>query len=139
MATSIFDSKAQIPREADLIEALGSSKGLWNHFEAYIFEKHKDIKKEWKFYSKKSGWTLVFKNKDRTLLYFIPCKDFFKVLFVFGEKAISTACASDLPQGIIEKILSSPSHTEGTSFDIDINNSQDMQNAIELLQIKKQI
>lgn len=136
MATSIFDNKAQIPDDSDLIKALGTTKDLWSYLESYIFENHKDIKKEWKFYSKKSGWTFVFKSKDKTLLYLIPCKDYFKVIFVFGEKAINRVCSSDLPQGVIEKIQSSTVYAEGTSFDIEIKSFQDIQYTMQLLQIK---
>lgn len=79
---------------------------------------------------------LGLQSKDKTLLYLIPCKDYFKVLFVLGEKAVNAAKAAALPQQIVEKLLSSTPYAEGTSFDIDIKSQQDIHSAAVLLKIK---
>lgn len=139
LATSIFDVKAQIPNADNLTEALGSAKGLWDTLKTHINENYKGTKNDWKYYSKKSGWTLVFKKKSKTLLYFIPCKDYFKVFFVFGEKAINAAKNAHLPEQIIKHILEATTYVEGTSFDVEVKNEQDLESVYILLKIKDEV
>jgi len=139
MATSIFDVKEQIPDDNNIAEVLGSAKKLWDTLKTHIFENYKGVKDEWKFYSKKSGWTLVFKKKSRTLLYFIPCKEYFKVFFVFGENAINASKISLLPEQILKRIFEATTYVEGTSFDVDVKNEQDLESVYTLLKIKDEV
>jgi len=139
LATSIFDVKTKMPDDNNVTEALGSAKELWDTLEAHICENYKGTKNEWKFYGKKSGWTLVFKKKGRTLLYFIPCKDYFKVFFVFGNKAINAAKDTLLPEQVMKHILEATTYAEGTSFDIEVKNEQDLESVYKLLKIKDEV
>ncbi len=139
MATSIFDKKELMPDDGQLSEVLGDSKSLWDTLDTYILEHHKGIKKEWKFYSNKAGWCLVFKKKSRTLLYLTPSKDYFKVWFVFGEKATYYAKESGLPKYIIDTILLATPYTEGRLFSIDINEDKQLNDVLLLLKIKDEI
>lgn len=118
---------------------MGGKKELWDTLKVYICENCKGSKNEWKFYSKKSGWTLVFKKKGRTLLYLIPCKGYFKVFFVFGEKAINAAKNALLPEHIMKHIIEATTYAEGTSFDIKVKNEQDLEAVYKLLKIKDEI
>lgn len=135
MTTSIFDIKELIPDD-HLSEALGDSKKLWDQLEIHILENLADIKKEWKFYSKKAGWALVFKKKNRTLLYLTPSKDYFKVWFVFGEKASSYAKETGLPQYIIDAIFSAIPYVEGRLFSVDVKDDEHLSHVLYLLKIK---
>lgn len=139
MATSIFDIKEQMPDDNSIAEALGSAIKLWDTLENYINVNYSGINKEWKFYSKKSGWTLVFKKKSRTLFYLIPCKEYFKVFFIFGEKAVNTAKNAPLPEHIINHILEAKVYVEGTSFDVDVKNECDLESVYILLKIKDSV
>ena len=136
LATSIFDEKAQMPDDNNITEELSNTRKLWDTLESYIFENYECVKSEWKFYSKKSGWTLVFKKKSRALLYLIPCKGYFKAFFVFGEKALNAAKNTPLPERIVKSILEAATYVEGTSFDVDIKNKQDLESVYVLLKIK---
>jgi Protein of unknown function (DUF3788) len=139
LATSIFDVKTQIPSDDNITEALGSAKELWDTLKTHICENYKGTKNEWKFYSKKSGWTLIFKKKGRTLLYFIPCKDYFKVFFVFGENAINAVKNALLPEQIMKHIFEAATYVEGTSFDVEVKNEQDLESVYILLKIKDEV
>lgn len=136
MATSVLDIKTDIPDDNKVAEALGNAKCLWDEMESYILESFGNIKKEWKFYSKKAGWSLIFKNKNKTLLYFIPCKDYFKIWFVLSEKAITAAKQASLPKQVIDTICSATSYVEGTSFGVDVKDNEDLNAVILLLEIK---
>jgi len=139
MATSIFCTKAQAPTDEDIAEAMGKTKELWNTFKTRIGEEYTGVKNEWKFYSKKSGWILVFKKNKRTLFYLVPCKDYFRVFFVFGEKAIDAAKNAHLPEDVLKNILEAPKYIEGTSFDIDVKQEQDLNIVDTLLKIKDEV
>lgn len=137
MAASIFYEKAVSPSDGMVETVLGDKKALWDKLEAHIFQNCMDAKKEWKFYSKKAGWSLVFKEKSRTLLYFAPFDGYFKVWFVFGDKAIATAKQSSLPEKVLEAISTASAYTEGTLFDVDVAAEHDLTTAMMLLEIKR--
>lgn len=139
MSTSIFDEKLKKPNESDISEVLGDIKSLWDELKKYVYDNYEAIKEDWKFYSKKSGWTLLYKQKDKTLLYFIPCDGYFKVLFVFSEKAVKRAVESSLPNSIISLIEGANLYAEGRSFFIDIKEESDLQYVRTLLEIKTRI
>ncbi len=138
MATSIFDIKTEVPNDNNVAEALGNAKHLWDKIESYIFENYNYVKKEWKYYSKKAGWSLVFKNKDSTLLYFIPCKESFRIWFVLGEKAVNTALKASLPKYVIETITTAKPYTEGRGFFVDVKEDKDLPTVMTLIEIKTQ-
>lgn len=136
MATSIFDEKAIMPNDNMLELVLADKKALWDKLKSHALDNYKDVDQSWKYYSKKSGWTLVFKKKSRTLLYCIPCKDYFKVFFVFGEKAVNAARKAVLPEQVMKSILEAATYVEGTSFDIEVRNEHDLGSVYILIKIK---
>lgn len=137
MATSIFDIKTEMPDDGNIAEVLGSGKKLWDTLETHICENYEGIKTEWKFYSKKAGWSYVIKSEKRTLLYLIPQDGYFKITFVFGEKAVDEAKRANLPDGILRSIEESTPYTEGHSFMIDVKSNENIEVAKILLVIKK--
>lgn len=136
MATSIFGEKELIPGELDLAEALGGAKAVWDRLERETVETFAGTRKEWKFYSKKAGWSLVFKTKDKTLFYLIPCKEMFKVWLVLGEKAVRAAAEAPLPGEVAEALRSATAYAEGTSFGLDVKAEEDLEAVRTLLAIK---
>ena len=136
MSTSVFSDKAVMPSESMLRAALAGAKALWDDLDAMITQSHKDVKKEWKCYSKKAGWSLLFKEQKRTLLYFVPQEGYFKVWFVFGDRAAQAAKQAALPKHVIEAIESAASHVEGRLFSVDVKETKDLHTVRMLLEIK---
>jgi hypothetical protein len=126
MATSIFDDKATIPNDEIVDKVLAGSSKLWVALNSHITKNYKDISKDWKFYNKKAGWSLVFKQKKRTLFYFIPCDGYFMIAFVFGAAAEKAAQQSEIPEHIKEIIADAVSYVEGKSFFIDVKDEKDL-------------
>lgn len=139
MATSIFDDKAIIPDDSMVACALADQMVLWDSLKSHVMGNVEDINQGWKYYSKKSGWTLIFKKKDRTLFYFVPCSGYFRIGFVFGEKAVRAAEKAPVPEHIIETILAAAAHVEGRSFFVDIKDKKDLEIVFTLLKIKEEI
>ena len=136
MATSIFDEKAIIPNDEMVSEILADTSELWEHIKSHVTDNYEGISQEWKFYSKKAGWSLVFKKKKRTLFYFIPCDKYFLIAFVFSEKAEKVAEQSSIPEFIKKKIAAATSYVEGKSFFVDVKNEKDLESVFTLLTIK---
>ena len=126
MATSIFTDKSSSPNETDLASSLGSVYTLWQQVLQGMEESYPPLTKQWKFYSQKSGWTLVVKHKKRTILYCSPNAAFFTVTYVYGERAVEAACQADLPVEILQRIENATPYVEGRSFPVRIESEEDV-------------
>ena len=138
MATSIFDDKTTIPDDGMVDVILADTKTLWDKVKSHVDENYSGLDKEWKFYSKKSGWSLVFKQKKRTLFYFVPCKGYFMIALVFGEKAEKAAIQSPISDHIKESISAATAYVEGKSFFVDVKEEKDIESIFTLLKIKEE-
>jgi len=136
MALSIFGDKSIVPNEEMLAQTLAGSKELWGNIEKHVASICGSVSGQWKFYSKKAGWSYVVKSGDRAILYLIPQDAFFKASFVFGEKAYETAKTSGLPEQIVALITEATPYAEGRSFMFDVKAAPDVDAAKKLIEIK---
>ena len=136
MSLSIFGEKAVMPDEEMLAEALAGSKIFWDGLKSHVAANCGNFSEEWKFYSKKAGWSLVVKSKKRTILYLIPQDSYFKANFVFGEKAVAAAQSAGLPEWLLTQIAEAKPYVEGRSFMIDVRGETDADTARKLIAIK---
>ena len=137
MATSIFDDKTVIPSDDMVNTALADIKPLWDRLKSHVAENYQGISQEWKMYSKKAGWNLVFKQKKRTLFYFVPCESYFIIAFVLGERAVETALHSPISEKAKTEIRDADVCAMGHSFFIYIKGEQDLEDVFALLKIKE--
>lgn len=138
MATSLFSDKAIIPDDNMVDIALTHKKAFWDELKAYVLENYQDVNQSWKYYSKKAGWSLVFKTKNRTLFYFIPCDGYFKISLVLGEMAVKAAEQSSIPEYIKEAISVAIPYVEGKSFFVDVKDEKVLNAIFTLLKIKEE-
>jgi hypothetical protein len=136
MAVSFFDDKSQVPGESELAKVLGRTSKLWDQLKDLLATRYEPLTEEWKFYSKKSGWSLPLKRKKRTVLYLIPCKGYFIAAFVLGEKAVKAARESDLPASIVERINKAKKYVEGRGISIEVRSKKDLSHIEKLAEIK---
>jgi len=136
MATSIFDNKATIPNEEMVATALADTNELWDRLQSHVKEHYQTTSRDWKFYSKKAGWSQVFKQKSRTLFYFVPCNEYFMIAFVLGKKAEKIAEQSSIPENIKKTIDAATPYIEGKSFFVDVRDEKDVETVFTLLKIK---
>ena len=139
MATSMFDDKAITPTDDMVDLAIGESKPLWDKLQSYVEENYQGLLSEWKMYSKKSGWNLVFKQKKRTLFYFVPCNNHFIIAFVLGEKAVETALQSPISEKAKAEVGEADICAMGHSFFVYVKAEQDLDDVFTLLKIKAEI
>jgi hypothetical protein len=140
MSLSIFGEKAIVPDDEMLASVLAGSKALWETAISHVEEAcgGGDLGGEWKFYSKKAGWSFVVKSGKRTIIYLIPQEGFFKVNFVFGERAVGAAEDAGLPEPIVSLMLEAKQYMEGRSFMFDVKTEADICAVKKLVIIKYQ-
>ena len=136
MSLSIFGDKATVPRKETLAEALADSVAYWDTIPSQVTAVCGSASEEWKFYSKKAGWSLVIKSGKRTIVYLIPQEGFFKAGFVFGEKAVAAAQSVGLPEALLALINEAEPYVEGRSFMLDIKTEADTATTKKLIELK---
>ena len=136
MATSIFDNKELIPDDNDLKEVLKENINIWNEFIDYLEDEYGLLKKEWKFYSKKSGWSCRISNKKRNLVFLIPNDKYFIATINMSVKVSEILLDMDFPSEIKSIIKETKSYMEGKSVLIDVKNEKDLEIVKTMLDIR---
>jgi hypothetical protein len=136
MSLSLFNDKTRPPSKPEIMDALGKCYSQWIDLVQYFHDHVSPVTEAWKNYGKSSGWTLLLKHRDRTILYLFPGKRFFTALFVYGEKAFNAAKEADLPDDIRQRILHAKPYEEGRSFQVEIHGEKEMALIKQLIKIK---
>ena len=136
MLPNAFIDKPKKPTAAELTAALGPAKALWDQLLAGLADEHNLTVQEWNSYSRKAGWSLRLKLKDRNILYLTPCQGCFFVSFALGDKAVQAARQSGLPQSVIKIIDEARRYAEGTGIRIEMKKPRDIKIAKQLAAIK---
>ena len=136
MTASIFDNKLVEPDDNMLTHELGKSKEYLDSICEFIDNEYGDLKPEWKFYSKKSGWILKLFNKKRNVLFIVPNSGYFRTAFTFGDKASNSIMASSLPNNIKEELKSVKKYSEGRTIQLEIKSKTDLKNILQMIKIK---
>ncbi|MHC4076909.1 MAG: DUF3788 family protein [Planctomycetota bacterium] len=137
MEEPMFPDKAHMPEDADLQRVLGGTKRHWDNLTAHAVAANPAATPEWKYYTKKSGWTFLLRGKRRNVLYMRPTgKRRFLVAFAFGKKAVAAAEESDLPAHVVEEIRQAPQYPEGRQVLVEVTSAADVKIAKKLLAIK---
>ena len=133
---SIFSDKAIKPTDKDLIERLGSTYNLWIQIHDFVMEKYPGGLAEWNYPGKKYGWSYRIKDKKRAIIYFLPRDKYFKVAFVFGQKATDVVSESDISREIKSELEQATKYAEGRGIRIDIENDLIIGDIKKLVEIK---
>ena len=136
MLPNAFIGKPQKPTDAELVAALGTAKVLWVQLLGALADEYNLTVQEWNSYSRKAGWSLRLKFKDRNILYLTPCQGCFFVSFALGDKAVEAARQSSLPQSVIKIINEAKRYAEGTAVRIEIKKAKDIGTITKLAGIK---
>ena len=118
---SIFTDKERLPTEQELILKLGQSYQLWKYIHNMVMELYPDGIQEWNYPGKKYGWSYRIKDKKRAILYFLPRDNYFKVAFIFGDKALKTILDSDISGFIKTNLKNARKYAEGRGIGIEVN------------------
>jgi len=136
MPTSIFDNKEIVPNDEDLENILKSSLNAYNKLISYLENEYAPLTNEWKFYSKKAGWTLRISNKKRNLLFLSPNEDYFLVTVNMGVKVSKMVLDSDVSDNTKDLIKQAKVYAEGTGVIIEVRNEKDLEDIKTILNIR---
>lgn len=129
-------NKTLVPSDADLQLALGPSVVLWQEIAEFVFIQHPQAITEWSFPGKNYGWSFRIKDSKRVIIYLLPRDKYFKVAFVFGQKATEQVLLSDVANEIKEALTSARVYAEGRGIRLDIKEQADLNDIKKLVKIK---
>ena len=133
---SIFLDKAVPPNNTMVSAVLGRSYKYWEEIKHTLANQYGPLTEEWKFYGASSGWTLKLLLKKRNLFFFAPCDKYFRIAFIFGDKAVSAVEDSDLPSNLIQELKRAKRYAEGRGLRLEVKKKTDVKNIFTLAAIK---
>ena len=136
MATSIFDNKEIVPNDEDLQDVLKNSLDAYNKLISYLENEYTPLTNEWKFYSKKSGWTLRISSKKRNLVFLSPNEDYFLVTINMGVKVSKIVLDSDISDNTKDLIKQAKVYAEGIGILIEVRNEEDLEDIRTILNVR---
>jgi hypothetical protein len=133
MLANAFLEKTTKPTDAELAEALGRpAKALWDKLVAELAEEHDVTIPDWHSYSRKAGWTLRLKRKDRAIVYLTPSRGCFMASFALGEKAAKAARESGVPPAVVKIIDEARRYAEGRAVRIEVRGPRDVASVVKV-------
>ena len=133
---SIFSDKAVLPSDQAVVAKLDLSYKYWSQIKEYVLERYPDGICEWNFPGKKYGWSFRIKDKRRAIIYFLPRDNYFKVAFVFGQKATDIILNSDISESIKNELAQARKYAEGRGIRIEVNDGSKIFDIKKLVDIK---
>ena len=132
----VFMTKEVMPDEEMNNEALGANYAHIQAIRLFIAEEIGDTSEEWKFYGKKLGWTLKKFFKKRNLFFIGIYKGYFKIAFVFGERAAKNVFDSGIAAELKKELSEARKYAEGRGLSINVDNDGYLDDIKELIRIK---
>jgi len=136
MLPNAFIGKTKAPTDAEVADALGPARELWDLLLAELAGESGLVDREWNSSSPKTGWALRLKHQKRNIVYLSPCKGGFRAAFALGDKAVRAARQSGLPRQVIEIIDQAKRYAEGTAVRIEVKGPTDIAVVRKLTSIK---
>ena len=136
MDISIFTDKKIIPGNDDLIISLGDTYDLWQTIIDYVHLKYPNSIDLWSYSGDKYGWSFRMKDKKRAIIYFLPRDKYFKLAFVFGQKATDAIMQSKIANALKVELDSARVYAEGRGIRIDVKNKKIINDIKILIDIK---
>ena len=136
MTEPVFPDKSKMPDDNALANVLGKKWALYERMYQFLEDDFGNIHKEWKFYMKKTGWSLKILQKKRNIFFLGPQKGFFRVTFIFGKKAQAVVENSDLPDNIKKTLRDARQYMEGKGLQIEVKLVKDLNIVKKLIRIK---
>jgi Protein of unknown function (DUF3788) len=136
MLTNAFLGKAKAPTKKELAAELGPAQALWDELLAQLAKLHIDVT-EWNSYSRKAGWALKVKSRDRTVVYLSPSQGCFMASFALGEKAMQAARKTGLPDAVLKTLDEAKRYAEGSAVRIEVRSAKDLDVVTKLAQAKQ--
>lgn len=136
MAKSIYLDRAMQPDELMLAAVFGAQKQYWDEFIFHVSEAYPAFSKEWKYYGKAWGWSLVLKSKTKTLCYLTPATECFQVSIIFNDRGRALVAGAALPKAIAQAVEAAKDNPKNIPYDFAIKEADDMDIAQKLIEAR---
>lgn len=133
---SVFTDKGKKPGDADLKKALGKHYALWQDIAEFVKQSFPEVKEEWNYSGEKYGWGFRLKDKKRVIVYLLPREGFFKVAFVFGQKASEVVFSASISETIKDELKAAKAYAEGRGIRLEVKNKSQLADIQKLISIK---
>lgn len=135
---SSFMDRGSEPSAKELMVTLGDTFEIWSDLVKYSCKLYPKALQKWHFSGDKFGWSFRISDQKRVLVYLLPRDAFFKVAFVFGQKATDEILKSHISENIKQEIRNAKVHAEGRGIRIDVRDKSIIGDIKELVRIKIQ-
>ncbi len=136
MSSPVFPDKSTMPTSSVLDATLGQAASWFNDLLAFISKQTGNVNTEWKYYGKKSGWTLKVLSGKRNIFFLIPGENNFSASFTFGEKAREAALTGELSPALRQSVLEAVQYAEGYTFQWSARSREEADEIRKLINIK---
>jgi len=136
MESNAFIGKPKQPTDKELTVALGRARAVWDALLDRLAKDCSVVIQEWNSYSRKYGWSLRLKVKDRNILYLGPCLGCFQMAIILGDKAIAAARQGKHSKTVLKLIKEGKKYPEGTAVRIEPVGAKDIPTIVSLARIK---
>ena len=126
LPTNAFIGNPEQPTEAELEEALGPTKQLWDQLKTEPAQEHDVTTEEWLSYSRKSGWSLRLRRKKRASSTCRRARDCFTSPSLWGTEPCKPARESKLPKRVTTILDQARRYAEGTQFQMEVKKPADV-------------
>ena len=136
MSEKVFMVKEEMPTEEMISEKLSAVYFQLESIRQHLLDTLGETREEWKFYGKKSGWVLKTFRKKRNLFFIGIYEGYFRITFVFGEKAFKVIMDSDLSAELKSELEGARKYAEGRGLGINVDGPAYMEDIKKLIRIK---
>ena len=136
MSENVFKAKETRPDEIMIRSALGTSHIHLEDLRRFVDAEIGETKEEWKYYGKKLGWTLKKFLKKRNLFFISIYEGYFRIAFVFGDKAVDQILDSGMGPSLKKELAEARKYAEGRGLSIRVDNAGSLDDVKELIRIK---
>jgi hypothetical protein len=131
MPEPVLVEKSVKPNDTILKELMGKA---FTHF-AKFRQLTSGFAQEWKFYTKKSGWTFKIQGKKKAICYVTPWPKSFRIGMAIAEKEKGHVLASNLPKAALNEFKKARKYPEGYPLRFDIKTAKDLNMAVKFFQL----
>ncbi len=136
MQNGIFTNSDVKPDKRMLADALGTTFKYWKDIKSNLEKDFGTLTEEWKYYGKNTWWVMKLVSRTRNMFFFTPCDKFFRISFIFGDRAVTAVENSELPENIKSELKNAKKFVEGRGLHINVNVQSDVKIVLKLAAIK---
>jgi len=136
MSENQFKNKDEFPTERRIKETIGASSSILREIRRYTLSSVGETKEEWKYYGVKNGWVLKTFYKKRNLFFIGMYDGYFRISFVFGERAVKTAMESEISKTLKKELSEARKYAEGQGLSLQVEDSHHFEDIKKLIDIK---